>query len=490
MGRSDVGALHGVWHSAASTGAQGNAPPNGKGVVVIGAGPAGLSAAYELVRLGMTPHVVEGLHKVGGLSRTEEHAGYRFDLGGHRFLTRMPQIQRLWDEMLGPDLLTVHRQSRIYYGERFYRYPLQAWDTFSGLGPLESARILGSYLHARISPPDGDASFEQWVTRRFGARLYETFFKTYTEKVWGIPCSELRADWAAQRIKGLSLVTAVVGALGLGVNAKTLADHFQYPRLGPGMMWERFADAVQAGGGQVALGARVSEVVIRGGRVDHLLVENAQGAQRLPCHALISSMPLDDLVRALRPAAPAHVQAAAQRLSHRAFAIVQLALDRPHVFPHHWIYIHDPRVRVGRIQNFGNWSPALLPGPDKTSLGLEYFCSQGDDLWSLSDDAMIALAAHEIEALGLAEPGWIESATVVRHAKAYPIYDATFGQSVEVIRAHLRDIENLQTIGRSGMHRYNNLDHSMLTGILAARNLAGAEHDVWQINADHQGEVG
>ncbi len=456
--------------------------------LIIGAGPAGLAAAHELIRLGLTPHVIEGLSRPGGLSRTEEHAGYRFDLGGHRFLTQMPEIGRLWEEMLGPDLLTVHRQSRIYYGGRFFRYPLQAWDTFARLGPVETARILASYVQTRLAPPDGDDTFEEWVTRRFGARLYETFFKTYTEKVWGMPCSELRADWAAQRIKGLSLVTAVINALGLGSRAKTLSDHFLYPRLGPGMMWERFADQVVTAGGQVSLHSRVLELVRTGSRIDHLVVQNSGGQQTLPCPRLISSMPLDELVMSLKPSPPAEVQAAAQRLRHRAFVIVQVAIDRPSLFPYHWIYVHDPSVIVGRIQNFGNWSAELLPDPCKSSLGLEYFCSEGDEIWSLSNAELIDLAGRELHALGLADPAWIEDATAVRHPKAYPIYDETYRQSVETIRAYLRGIENLQTIGRSGMHRYNNLDHSMMTGILAARNLVGEQHDLWEINADHEEE--
>lgn len=458
-------------------------------VVVIGAGPAGLAAAHELVHLGRQPHVLEALPRVGGLARTEEHRGYRFDLGGHRFLTRMPEIQRLWETMLGPDLITVQRQSRIYYGGRFFRYPLQAWDTFTKLGPWESGRILASYVRTRLSPPGQDHTFEEWVTRRFGARLYRTFFKTYTEKVWGIPCSELRADWAAQRIQGLSLVTAVAGALGLGTNAKTLADQFLYPRLGPGMMWERFADAVAREGGTVTLGARVRQMVCEGGRISHLIVQEGGSERRVACDAVISSMPLDELVATLRPVAPRPVLAAAQRLRHRAFAIVQLAIDRPAIFPYHWIYLHDPQVQVGRIQNFGNWSRDLLPSPDKSSLGLEYFCSQGDGIWERSDDELIALACRELCSLGLAEPGWIEDGVVVRHAKAYPVYDEDYGSNVQTIREHLAQITNLQTVGRSGMHRYNNLDHSMLTGILAARNLGGARHDLWQVNADHAVQV-
>lgn len=461
-----------------------------KRVLVIGAGPAGLAAAHELTRLGMSPHVLEGLSLVGGLARTEERSGYRFDIGGHRYLTRMPEIQQLWHDMLGPDLLTVERQSRIYYRGRYFRYPLQARDTLTNLGPWESARIVASYLRAQIAPPAQEHTFEQWVTRRFGARLYKTFFKTYTEKVWGIPCSELRADWAAQRIRGLSLATAVVGALGLGGNVKSLADRFYYPRLGSGMMWERFADVVRAEGGQVSLRSRVTRLVRDGARINHLVVNGAAGELRLPCDAVISSMPLDDLVAALTPAPPASVLAAARRLRHRAFIIVQCALNRPGIFPYHWIYVHDPAVQVGRIQNFGNWSPALVPSPGKTSLGLEYFCSQGDELWSLADGELIELASRELETLGMAERGWIEDATVVRHAKAYPIYDETYRECVDTIRGYLGEIENLQTIGRSGMHRYNNLDHSMLTGILAARNLAGASRDLWEVNADHGTEVG
>jgi protoporphyrinogen oxidase len=285
------------------------------------------------------------------------------------------------------------------------------------------------------------------------------------------------------------LVTAALSALGLGSRAKTLADRFLYPRLGPGMMWERFAELVDKAGGQVTLNARVRRVVCEGTRISHLIVQEGGSERRIACDAVISSMPLDDLVRRLEPTSPRPVLAAARRLRHRAFAIVQLAIDRPALFAYHWIYLHDPQIKAGRIQNFGNWSADLVPSPEKSSLGIEYFCSQGDEIWTRSDDELIELACRELCTLGLAEPGWVEDGVVVRHAKAYPIYDEDYAANVRTIRQHLAKITNLQTVGRSGMHRYNNLDHSMLTGILAARNLSGAQHDLWQVNADHTDQV-
>jgi protoporphyrinogen oxidase len=432
------------------------------------------------------PTVYEALPRVGGLSRTEEHDGYRFDLGGHRFLTRSPSIQRLWRGMLGPDLLTVDRQSRIYYRGRFMHYPLKASDTLANVGAIEGARMVGSYLRAAVRPAGPDDTFEQYVTRRFGRRLYEVFIKSYTEKVWGIPCSEIRAEWAAQRIQGLSLRGTILDAIGFGTATKTLSDSFLYPRLGPGMMWDRFARAITAAGGLVETGTCVERVHLDGGRVAGVSVRRRDGRSATePLTHAISSMPLDELVGAMDPPAPPPVLAAAGRLRHRGFVIVQLAVDRPGLFPFHWIYLHDPSVLAGRMQNFGNWSSELVPVPDRSSLGVEYFCAVGDPLWSLSDADLLTLAADEVHALRLAQRGWILGGAVVRHAKAYPVYDALYQASVQTIRTHLAGIDNLQTVGRAGMHRYNNLDHSMLTGILAVRNLTGEAHDVWAVNADH-----
>jgi protoporphyrinogen oxidase len=444
-----------------------------------------MAAAHEAIQVGLVPTVLEALPRVGGISRTEEHDGYRFDLGGHRFLTRMPRIRSLWDQMLGPDMLTVQRTSRIYYRDRFLHYPLKPLDTLRNVGVIEGGRMIASYLHASLQRRGDEITFEQYVTRRFGRRLYEAFFRSYTEKVWGMPCSEIRAEWASQRIQGLSLRHAILDALGTRNDVKTLSDVFSYPRLGPGMMWERFAQVIVEAGGQVETGNTVTRLRIEGARLTGLDVDSAHGVRTLSPDAVISSMPIDELITSIDPPPPEAVRDAARRLRYRSFIIVQLAVDRPGLFPYHWIYLHSPRVLAGRVQNFGNWSADLLPSPDRSSLGVEYFCTEGDRLWCLPDIDLIGLAVDEVHSLGLAERDWVLGGAVVRQSKAYPVYDQHYAACLATIRTYLGTIDNLQTIGRAGMHRYNNLDHSMLTGMLAVRNLIGENHDVWAVNANH-----
>jgi protoporphyrinogen oxidase len=421
---------------------------------------------------------------VGGISRTESLRGFLFDIGGHRFFTRNPAIRKLWSGMLGDDLITVRRISRIYYRGRFFHNPIRLVDTLVNLGPVESLRILASYLVSSVSPFPEEKSFEEWVSNRFGRRLYRIFFKTYTEKVWGIPCSSIRSDWAAQRIQGLSLGAAVVKALvGRGA-AKTLIDAFDYPRLGPGMMWKRFADVVEEKGGRILLNAEVGRIRHREGRVLSVEVAAGGGVTTLEVDSLISSAPVTLLARLLDPAPPEAVLRAAAGLFHRSFLIVILILDGDDLFPDQWIYIHSPDVRVGRIQNFGNWSREMVPGAGTTSLGLEYFCDQGDGIWTMDDALLADMAAAELEVLGLASRSSVKDSHVVRQAMAYPVYDEGYKENVAVVRRYLEGFENLQTIGRNGMHRYNNMDHSMVTGIMAARNLRGERHEVWEVNED------
>ena len=457
-------------------------------VVVIGAGPAGLTAAYDLTRRGVPTIVFDGERQVGGLARTVIYKGFRFDIGGHRFFTKVSAVRDLWHELLGDDLLRRPRLSRIYYGGRFYDYPLRAGNVLANLGPLTSVAVLASYARARVRPIDPERSFEDWICNRFGRRLFDMFFKSYTEKVWGMPCGEIGAEWAAQRIKGLSLWTAVRSMLhanGSG-RIKSLVHEFEYPRLGPGMMWETCRDRVTAGGGEVRLGMPVTAIQHDGCRVT-AVVAGANGDRCVqPASHVISTMPVRHLVSRMTPSAPRPIRDAGGRLKYRDFLTVALIVDAPSVFPDNWIYIHDPSVRVGRVQNFKNWSPDMVPDPRLTCLGLEYFCSRGDDLWAMDDADLIALARREIAAIGLVDPGLIIDATVMRVDKAYPVYDDTYRDALAGIRAWLERFVNLQLVGRNGMHRYNNQDHSMLTARLAVQNLFGARHDLWAVNADEE----
>lgn len=453
-------------------------------VVIIGAGPAGLAAAHALVENDIRPIVLEKSARVGGLARTETYKGYRFDMGGHRFYTRVDAVRRLWEDMAGEDFLTVRRLSRIHYRGRFFDYPLDLLNTLSNLGFLESSLLLLSYVQAQLRSHRHEESFEQWVTNRFGRRLYELFFKAYTEKVWGIPCDQIGAEWAAQRIKGLSLRAAVANAVWGSDGAKSLIREFQYPTLGPSMMWERFERSVASCGGQVSHEADVLSLEWKDGRVRAIMVSTGEAVRRERVGSVISSMALPDLITRLRPRPPDDVLQAAEGLRHRDFILVGLIVNRPRLFRDNWIYVHSPEVRVGRVQNFGNWSAAMVPDPSTSGLGMEYFCTEGDDLWLLPDGDLVSLAASELAALGLAEHGEVEDGVVFRQRQAYPVYDQGYVEHLHVIRRFLTTLPNLQTIGRNGMHRYNNMDHSMLTGMLAARNLLGEDHDLWSVNAD------
>lgn len=456
--------------------------------LIIGAGPAGLTAAYELAKHGVRTLVVEKSGQVGGISRTETYKGYRFDIGGHRFFTKVGEVEALWHEILGDAFVETQRLSRIYYEGKFYPYPLKIWPTLQNLGPVESARILGSYLKAHLVPHADPQNLEEWVVNRFGDRLYRTFFKTYTEKVWGIDCTEIRADWAAQRIKGLSLTGAVRQALTGRSDETSLIETFQYPVHGPGMMWERCTEHVEDLGGEVRLETEAVRLEHDGRRIRRVTLRDADGEREVAPEHVVNSMPITHLVRALDPAPPEPVRAAAAALSYRDFLIVAIVLDREHVFPDNWIYVHSPEVQVGRIQNFKSWSPAMVPDPSKTCLGMEYFCNRGDALWEMDDADLIRLAAEELERIGLGHAAEVEDGTVIRQPMAYPVYDAEYRDHLETIRHYLDTLENLQTTGRAGMHRYNNQDHSMLTAILAARNVLGDHdgqpHDLWDVNVE------
>jgi len=451
--------------------------------LVLGGGPAGLTAGYLLGEAGRPMTVLEAEDQVGGLAKTVEVDGYRFDLGGHRFFTKSFEVDALWHEVLGEEFLLRPRMSRIYWNKRFLDYPLRGPDVIRKLGPVEVARCLASYLKAAALPKRRDDSLEDWVSNRFGRRLFELFFKSYTEKVWGVPTSEIRAEWAAQRIKGLSFFSAAKAAFfgNRGNKVKSLIGEFNYPRFGPGQMWDAMRSAIEEQGGIVRLGAPVERIEVAGGRV----VGIEAGGDSYAPDAVISSLPLRSVVAMTAPAAPPEVLAAARGLRYRDFLTVALVVDGRDLFPDNWIYIHEPEVRVGRIQNYRSWSPWMVPDPDKACVGLEYFCFAGDDLWTMSDDGLVELAATELDRLGLASRSKVERGFAIRVPKAYPIYDADYAERVAVIRGWLDGIENLQQVGRNGLHRYNNSDHSMLTAMRAVDNLlTGAHHDIWAVNAE------
>jgi len=460
-----------------------------KPIVIMGAGPAGLTAAWELVRAGREVIVWEAdTSYVGGISRTVQAEGFRFDIGGHRFFSKSPEVNEVWRQIMPDDFIDCPRLSRIYYKGKFFNYPLEAMDSFWKLGFMETVRIVLSYARSRLSPIKPETTFTQWVSNRFGKRLFQIFFKSYTEKVWGISCDEISSDWAAQRIKGLSLREAIISAFK-GKKAKptatTLIRNFFYPRLGPGQMWETAAEKIIATGGKIFLDRRVQTIHWDETGITHITGTNQQGEffQQEGSH-FISSIPLKELMLSIDPPPPAEVVAAAKALRYRDFLTVCLVVNRADVFPDTWIYIHDPSVKVGRVQNYKNWSMAMVPDPSLTSLGMEYFCFEGDGLWSATDYDLAQLAIREAVKIGLIKESEVKDAFVVRMPKAYPIYDQEYHRHVETIRQWVGQFSNLQPVGRNGMHHYNNQDHSMMTAMLAARNIQGAHYDCWAVNTE------
>ncbi|MBL8213450.1 MAG: NAD(P)/FAD-dependent oxidoreductase [Bryobacterales bacterium] len=455
----------------------------GKRAVIIGAGPGGLTAARELHQLGVPSTLLEKESQVGGLAKTVRREGYHFDLGGHRFFTKVKLIERIWHETLGDALLTRPRLSRIFYNKHFFHYPLRPADALRKLGIWEAGQCMTSFAAAKVFPQRREEDLESWLINRFGERLYRTFFKTYTEKVWGIPCDQISADWAGQRIKGLDMITLLRNALGLtgkGGGPKTLIDQFLYPRFGPGMLWERMTEQLEAAGSEVKLEHPVEAIRWQRGGVTSVV---AGGKTYAGTHFL-STMPVKELIEALDPAPPAEVREAARFFSYRDFLTVGLVLDGRDFFPDNWIYIHEPEVKVGRIQNFGNWSADMVGRRNVTCLGMEYFCFEGDGLWSMPDADLVNFAKQELEKIGLGRADKVIKGWAIRVPKAYPVYDGQYQEGLRRVRAFLEQVPNLQLLGRNGMHRYNNMDHSMLTGILAARNILGSRYDLWKVNAD------
>lgn len=453
--------------------------------IIIGAGPAGLTAAYELARNKVPVTVLERDPVVGGIARTEFYKGYGYDIGGHRFYTKMPEVNALWRSVLSENFITVPRLSRIHYEGKFFYYPLRLGNVLGVLGLYQSFWIFLSYVRTKLFPLVPEESFADYVSNRFGRKLYYLFFKTYTEKVWGIPCTEIRAEWAAQRIRGLSFSSVIKTWLkGNGNNIKSLIEQFEYPTKGPGMMWEAFCNTVEAYGGQVQTNSPVARIHRDGTRITGVTVGENGSQREIAGTDFISTMAIRDMMNAMTPPPPPDVLHAANQLKYRDFLTVVLILDAPNLFPDNWIYVHTPRVYVGRIQNFKNWSKGMLPDQSKTSLGMEYFVNVGDELWTMPDADLIALAKKELELIGLAQASQVIDGAVKRMEKAYPVYDPTYRQNVGIVRGYLDAFENLQTVGRNGMHKYNNQDHSMMTALLAARNILGEANDVWAVNTD------
>jgi protoporphyrinogen oxidase/predicted dehydrogenase len=464
-----------------------SAPKDGEtiGTAILGGGPAGLTAAYILGRRGRPGAVFEADGTVGGIAKTIEFNGYRFDLGGHRFFTKVQPIERLWKEMLGDEFLKRPRLSRIYYNGKYFDYPITAKDVVARLGLWESMRCTLSYLRWARHRNDDAKTFEEWVTTRFGRRLYDAFFRSYTEKVWGIPGSQIRSLWAAQRIKNFSLGRAMMTILGLRRdNVTTLIEEFNYPRLGPGQMWEAFAEHVEERSIPVHLKERCIAVKHSDGLVTSIVVQENGDLHEHSVDSVVSSIPLSELILNLSPPAPPEIQAAARNLRYRDLVLVALMTTEAEPFPDNWIYLHDPDTRAGRVQNFGAWSEGMVR-PGTTCLGVEYFCFKDDDIWTMSDEQAVELAKSELARIGLIDPSKVTDGVKVLVPKAYPMYDAAYEEAVETIRSYLERFRNLETCGRNGLHRYNNQDHSMWTAMLATLNIVdGATHDVWSVNTE------
>jgi protoporphyrinogen oxidase len=469
-----------------------------KRVAIIGAGPAGLTAAYLLAKGNQEVVVFEkDPQYVGGISRTESYNGYHFDIGGHRFFSKSKEVEDFWTEILGDEMLERPRSSRIYYNNHFFSYPLVAFEALRKLGIFESALCVLSYLKAKAFPVKNPTNFEEWVTNQFGKRLFNIFFKTYTEKVWGIPCNEISADWAAQRIKGLSLSSAIFNALfkpnkkatDKDKVIKTLIDSFRYPKQGPGMMWEACAEKSKAMGVTLYMNCGVQKIEYTN---NSWTVQTTSQGNVTGFDYVLSTAPMRELVANVLPAFPPTVAANAAALGYRDFLTVVLICKDEDAFSDNWIYIHDPKVKVGRVQNFKSWSPYMVPDPSMACYGLEYFCFEGDGLWTSSNADLIELGKKEIEKIGLTKASAVVDGYVVRQPKAYPVYDQFYKARVDSVRDALTNYPGLYLIGRNGMHKYNNQDHSMMTAMLAAKNIiAGKElYNLWDVNEDaeyHEG---
>src|SRR5881392_1697010 len=466
-------------------------------VAIIGAGPAGLTAGYLLSKEEVDVVILEADSVyVGGISRTVSYKGFHFDIGGHRFFSKSKAVEDLWTEILPNDMLVRPRSSRIFYSGKFFSYPLKPFEALLRLGVFRSAVCVLSWMKARLFPVRNPRNFEDWVSNQFGKRLFNTFFKSYTEKVWGMSCKEISADWAAQRIKGLSLGSAIKNALipqryngDRRKVIKTLINSFRYPRRGPGMMWEACAEKMTALGGKLEMGCRVTRCCYDGLSGQwNVEYKNGDGDLQISeAEHVISSAPMRELVCGLSPAVSERTMCAAESLKYRDFLTVMLILKDRAMFDDNWIYIHDPSVKVAVFRIFGHGRPKMVPEADKVCYGLEYFCFEHDGLWDSSDGDLIELAKRELIQIGLAKEGDLVDGCVVRQKKAYPVYDDDYARNVAIIRQELDDrYPNLHLVGRNGMHKYNNQDHAMMTAMLCVENILADTklYDLWQVNGD------
>jgi protoporphyrinogen oxidase len=456
--------------------------------VILGAGPAGLAAAYELSKYGMPVTVIDRLDEVGGLCRTVNYQNFLFDIGGHRFLSKSVEVNAFWKHILGDALILKNRKSRIYFSGKFFDYPLKAHDALIKLGFLNSLHFFFSYVYAQIFPPKKVVSFEDWMIKRFGLKLYQSFFKTYTEKVWGVSCKELSSDWAEQRIQELSLLAAVLRAFNFSSSKKikTLSDTFLYPRKGPGQFCEALKHESEVQNASYLLGREIVEILHSNGKINAIKTKDALGCEEtIEGKTFFSSIPVNVMIGKMKPEVPKDILNVAKKLKFRAFISVNLIYAKETIFDDHWIYIHSPTVKVGRIQNYKNWSDEMVPDSKMTSLGAEYFVNHDDELWNMDDRDLVQLAVDELDSLEIAPRDSYLKGFVVRNAHAYPVYLPGYQENVAQLHGYLSSFSNLQVMGRAGLFRYNNSDHAILTGLAAARNIMGESHDLWKIDPDH-----
>lgn len=465
-----------------------------KAVIIIGAGPSGLAAGWELSESGRPVLILEKEDGVGGLCRTFDFCGYKFDCGGHRFFTKQPEVQKFWEEILGEDFLIRKRLSRIYYRKKFFFYPIKFGDALKKLGLVESFIIGVSLLSTRIKrlwKDKAEVTFEDWVVNRFGLRLFNHFFRSYTEKVWGISVKELGADWAAQRMKSISLWQIVKSFFIKPKHGqvKSWIEQFYYPKYGPGMFYDKVAEKIKENGGKVELNKKIERIIHNGSTIEKVVIKDKDGAKKeLRAEEFISSMPLNIMLSLLSPAPPQEIMHIVNKMRFRSFFDVCLIINKKDIFPDNWIYVHEPQVAFVRVQNFTNWSPFTSADKNKTHIGVEYICWDTDDLWEAGEQELIDLAKKELKQVGLVDDSeLIEKGAVIKNSFAYPVYYLGYKEDLKKVFTYLSYFKNLQTIGRAGLYRYNNMDHSILTGFYAARNiLGGGKYDVLEINADEE----